>query len=396
VTAAQNRRPLRLRGGGTKDFYGATTSGEILDTRACAGIVAYEPTELGRDRTLRHPACRTRIHARRQRTDARLRAAALSAPRATLGGCVAAGLSGPRRASAGALRDFVLGARVVDGQGRLLSFGGRVMKNVAGYDVARLLAGSLGTLGVIVEVSLKVLPKPVEECTLRLEMPEGRAIEAMNRWAGQPLPISATVWQSGVLAVRLSGAASALREAASRLGGERRERAVMQAFWEGIREQTDPFFAGADPLWRVSVPTMTPPLALAGRTADRVERRAALAEDERQRLRGPRGHAQGGRPRDDLSRVGSLGGSFFGAFARGCALAPRAESRVRSGGNPQPGPARCGALGLGCRSARLAQRARRFGDECGGALFLHALARRVLAHRDPCPRDAGDDQRESR
>jgi glycolate oxidase FAD binding subunit len=261
--AAQNRRPLRLRGGGTKDFYGAATSGEILDTRACAGIVAYEPTEL-----VVTARCGTRLAELESTLGASGQMLAFEPPHfgaaATLGGCVAAGLSGPRRASAGALRDFVLGARVVDGQGRLLSFGGRVMKNVAGYDVARLLAGSLGTLGVIVEVSLKVLPKPVEECTLRLEMPEGRAIEAMNRWAGQPLPISATVWQSGVLAVRLSGAASALREAASRLGGERRERAVMQAFWEGIREQTDPFFAGADPLWRVSVPTMTPPLALPG------------------------------------------------------------------------------------------------------------------------------------
>ncbi len=261
--AAQNRRPLRVRGGGTKDFYGETTSGEILDTRACAGIIAYEPSEL-----VVTARCGTRLAELESALGANGQMLAFEPPHfgdaATLGGCVAAGLSGPRRASAGALRDFVLGARIVDGQGRFLSFGGQVMKNVAGYDVARLLAGSLGTLGVIVEVSLKVLPKPVEECTLRLEMPEGRAIEAMNRWAGQPLPISATAWQSGTLAVRLSGAASALREAASRLGGERREGAAMQAFWEGIREQADPFFAGADPLWRVSVPTLTPPLALPG------------------------------------------------------------------------------------------------------------------------------------
>ena len=261
--AAQNRRPLRVRGGGTKDFYGAATSGEILDTRACAGIVAYEPTEL-----VVTARCGTRLAELESTLGANGQMLAFEPPHfgaaATLGGCVAAGLSGPRRASAGALRDFVLGVRVIAGQGRLLSFGGQVMKNVAGYDVARLLAGSLGTLGVIVEVSLKVLPRPVEECTLRLEMPESRAIEAMNRWAGQPLPISATAWQSGFLAVRLSGAASALREAASRLGGERKDGAAMQAFWEGIREQTDAFFAGADPLWRVSVPTMTPPLALPG------------------------------------------------------------------------------------------------------------------------------------
>jgi glycolate oxidase FAD binding subunit len=261
--AAQDRRPLRLRGGGTKDFYGGTPSGEILDTRECAGVVAYEPSELV-------------VSARSGTPLAELESAlgangqmlAFEPPHfgagATLGGCIAAGLSGPRRASAGALRDFVLGIRVVDGQGRLLSFGGQVMKNVAGYDVSRLLAGSLGTLGVIVEASLKVLPKPAEECMLRLEMPEGRAIEAMNRWAGQPLPISATAWQGGVLAVRLSGAASALREAAARLGGECTEGALVQAFWQGIREQTDPFFSGADPLWRVSVPTVTAPLALPG------------------------------------------------------------------------------------------------------------------------------------
>jgi glycolate oxidase FAD binding subunit len=261
--AAQNRRPLRLRGGGTKDFYGGTPSGEILDTRECAGIVAYEPSEL-----VVSARCGTPLAELESALGANGQMLAFEPPHfgpaATLGGCIAAGLSGPRRASAGALRDFVLGARIVDGQGRLLSFGGQVMKNVAGYDLSRLLAGSLGTLGVIVEASLKVLPKPAAECTLRLEMPEGRAIEAMNRWAGQPLPISATVWQGGVLTVRLSGAASALREAATRLGGEHSDGASMQSFWQGIREQTDPFFSGADPLWRVSVPTASAPLALPG------------------------------------------------------------------------------------------------------------------------------------
>ena len=261
--AAQGRRALRLRGGGTKDFYGETPSGEILDTRDCAGIVAYEPSEL-----VVTARCGTPLAELESTLAANGQMLAFEPPHfgaaATLGGCVAAGLSGPRRAAAGALRDFVLGVRIVDGRGRFLSFGGRVMKNVAGYDVARLLAGSLGTLGVIVEVSLKILPRPAAECTLRLEMPESRAIEAMNRWAGQPLPISATAWQGGILTVRLSGAPSALREGAARLGGERSEGPGVQAFWQAIREQTDPFFAGADPLWRVSVPTLTAPLALPG------------------------------------------------------------------------------------------------------------------------------------
>jgi glycolate oxidase FAD binding subunit len=179
---------------------------------------------------------------------------------ATLGGCVAAGLSGPRRASAGAVRDFVLGVRMLDGRGRDLSFGGQVMKNVAGYDVARLLAGSLGTLGVILEVSLKVLPRPAMERTQRLAMGEAQALEAMNRWAGQPLPISATAWTGGELNVRLSGAESAVAAAARRIGGEEAD----TSFWSAIRDQSHAFFSGATPLWRLSLPSTTPALQLPG------------------------------------------------------------------------------------------------------------------------------------
>ncbi|MGH8673444.1 MAG: glycolate oxidase subunit GlcE [Burkholderiales bacterium] len=261
--AAETGRPLQVRGGGTKDFYGGVASGEILDTRSCAGIVSYEPSEL-----VVSARCGTRLAELESTLAASGQMLAFEPPHfgpgATLGGCVAAGLSGPRRAAAGALRDFVLGVRVVDGRGRLLSFGGRVMKNVAGYDLSRLLAGSLGTLGVIVEVSLKVLPKPAAECTLELEVPQDRAIEAMNRWAGMPLPVSATAWHGGMLSVRLSGASSALHAAAKRLGGERVEDAETDRFWENIREQTHAFFPAADPLWRLSVPPATPPLALSG------------------------------------------------------------------------------------------------------------------------------------
>ena len=183
---------------------------------------------------------------------------------ATIGGCVAAGLSGPRRASAGALRDFVLGAKIVDGRGQQLGFGGRVMKNVAGYDISRLLAGSLGTLGLILEVSLKVLPRPPAELTLRLELPQGKALESLNRWAGQPLPISASAWHDGDLALRLSGAASALQTAAEKLGGERVEPAGAACFWSAIREHSAPFFAGGTPLWRLSLPSHAPQVELPG------------------------------------------------------------------------------------------------------------------------------------
>ena len=183
---------------------------------------------------------------------------------ATVGGMVAAGLSGPRRAAAGAVRDYVLGVTVMDARGTAMRFGGTVMKNVAGYDVSRLLAGSMGTLALILDASLKVLPLPVAEATLRFEMPEDKAIEALNRWAGRPLPISASAWNGGDLSLRLSGAAAAVRAACGKLGGERIEEGEARAFWSGIREHTDPFFRTEMPLWRLSVPSATPPLALQG------------------------------------------------------------------------------------------------------------------------------------
>jgi glycolate oxidase FAD binding subunit len=258
--AAARRAPLRLRGGGTKDFYGDALRGEILDTRGYAGIVAYEPTELVV--TVR---CGTPLSELERTLEQNHQCLPFEPPHfgpaATVGGCVAAGLSGPRRASAGALRDFVLGVKLVDGRGQALSFGGQVMKNVAGYDVSRLTAGSLGTLGLIAEVSLKLAPKPQAEETLRLEAPQARALELVNRWAGQPLPISATAWHDGELSVRLSGSTAAVRAAAAKIGGSR----IDSAFWTGIREQTDAFFAGAEPLWRLSLPSAAPVAGLPGK-----------------------------------------------------------------------------------------------------------------------------------
>ena len=161
-------------------------------------------------------------------------------------------------------RDFVLGARLMDGRGEVLSFGGRVMKNVAGYDVSRLLAGSLGTLGIIVEVSLKTLPVPVAERTLRLELPQPKAIETMNRWGGRPVPISATAWRDGELMVRLSGAAAAVRAATERIGGESLDEQTAATFWREIRDHTDRWLATTLPLWRLAVPSTTPPIEVAG------------------------------------------------------------------------------------------------------------------------------------
>ncbi len=259
--AAADGRALRLRGGGTKDFYGGEPRGEALDTRGYAGVVAHEPTEL-----VVTARCGTPL--------AELEAALAAknqmlpfepphfGPAATVGGCVAAGLSGPRRAYAGALRDFVLGARLLDGRANLLTFGGQVMKNVAGYDVSRLLAGSLGILGVVLEVSFKVLPRPPVERTLRFGMSEASAIEALNRWGGRPLPLSASAWTDGELRLRLSGAEAAVRAAAADLGGETADDA--DAWWTSLREQTHAFFAGPAPLWRLSLPSSAGALALPG------------------------------------------------------------------------------------------------------------------------------------
>jgi len=262
-SAAAAKTPLRLRGSGSKDFYGQGLEGEVLDTRAYAGIVAYEPTEL-----VITARCGTRLAELETALRAQGQQLAFEPPHfgpgATLGGMVAAGLSGPRRQCAGAVRDFVLGVRMLDGRGDDLSFGGQVMKNVAGYDVSRTLAGSLGTLGLILEVSLKVPPLPFAEATLKLEMPQDKAIAMLNHWGGKPLPISACAWAEGDLGVRLSGAASAVKAAREAIGGESIEPGRAERFWLGIREQTDPFFCSDKPLWRLSVPSVAPPLALPG------------------------------------------------------------------------------------------------------------------------------------
>lgn len=262
--AAERRTPLCLRGGGTKEFYGNAPRGEVLDTRSHAGVVSYEPTELVVTARCGTPLSDLEAALEGQRQFLPFEPPHFSSG-ATLGGCVASGLSGPRRASAGALRDYVLGVKILDGRGRELSFGGQVMKNVAGYDVARLMAGSMGTLGLILEASLKVLPRPQVEETLRQEAPQVTALERVNAWAGQPLPVSATVWRDDELVVRLSGAEPAVRAAARRIGGESLAAEEAAQFWRGVREQTDAFFAGREALWRIALPSLTPPLELGGR-----------------------------------------------------------------------------------------------------------------------------------
>ena len=257
--AATERTHVRIRGSGAKDFYGLALIGDVLDTRACTGIVEYEPTELVLTARAGTPLAEVEAELAKNR-----QMLAFEPPHfgsaATLGGSVASGFSGPRRVSAGSARDFVLGVRMLNGLGEDLHFGGKVMKNVAGYDLSRLMTGSFGTLGLITEVSLKVLPVPEEERTVRFEMDEPMALDSLSRWAAKPLPLSASCHASGLLHIRLSGAGPAVEAAQRKLGGE--QIADGHAFWQSVREQTHPFFAGAATLWRLSIRATAVPLGL--------------------------------------------------------------------------------------------------------------------------------------
>ena len=263
---------LEIRGGGTKRFYGETPAGEPLDVTGLSGISSYEPSEL-----VVTARCGTPLAELEAVLAERGQCLPFEPPHfgatATVGGMVAAGLAGPSRACVGGLRDYMLGVTVLNGRGEVLSFGGQVMKNVAGYDVSRLMAGSLGTLGVICEVSLKVLPIAPATATLRFEMGEGSANEQHNRWGGQPLPLNASAWWDGALLLRLRGAMAAVQSAARALGGELIDGAHASAFWAGLREHSDDYFIGARRavesgsgarLCPLPLPPTAPPLALNG------------------------------------------------------------------------------------------------------------------------------------
>ena len=280
--AREQRTVLRVRGGGSKDHLGDISQGQVLDTTTCQGIVSYEPGELVV--TARAGTSLAEVEAL---LASRGQDLAFEPPRwgaqgatATIGGAVACGFSGPARASRGAVRDHVLGVQMINGRAQLLRFGGSVMKNVAGFDLSRLMAGSMGTLGLLVEVTLKVLPQPVAECTLRFELPQDRAITLVNQWAGQPLPLDASAWWDGLLVLRLRGAQAAVASATERFlreGAQPVPPEMAHGFWLGLRDHTDEFFAHAwrlvreqrvagATLWRLSVPATTPPLGLPGET----------------------------------------------------------------------------------------------------------------------------------
>ncbi len=284
--AGADGRVLRLRGAGSKDFWGQSLTGEVLNTRAYQGIVSYEPSEL-----VVTARCGTPLAELEAALAEKGQCLAFEPPHfgqgsaqgATVGGMVAAGLSGPARATAGAVRDFVLGARFINGLGEHLTFGGQVMKNVAGYDVSRLMAGSWGTLGLITEVSLKVLPVAPAEATLMCAgLPQKTALDLLHRWGGQPLPLNASAWVRDTTAqpvadylfVRLRGAVAAVQSATTRMTAD----AVAQGAqvtvmnnaeaaqdWRASGEQTLQFFDAPSPdacLWRLSLPQTAPVLDL--------------------------------------------------------------------------------------------------------------------------------------
>ena len=276
LNAAKNKTPLSIEGGGTKSWYGNTNNYAKLDTRSYSGILEYQPEELVITACAGTPL--KEIEAALKEKNQVL---AFEPPHfgenATFGGAIAAGLAGPGRITVGNFRDFVLGARILDGKGQDLSFGGKVMKNVAGYDVSRLLPGSLGTLSLLLEASVKVLPKPAATTTLRCQLSQEKALKALNEWAGQPLPLSASCWVgsanvgNGELTFRLAGAAAAVNAAiplmSSLVNAAELNKEVAEDFWNNLREQKISAFGnlGADQtLYRLALPAACGPVAISG------------------------------------------------------------------------------------------------------------------------------------
>lgn len=262
AAAYAHKTPLNIRAGNTKAFYGRAVAGEVLDVAAHVGIISYEPTEL--------------VLTARAGTPLRVIEAALAAQgqmlacepphlgaQATIGGTVACNLSGPRRAYAGSTRDFLLGCHVLNGKGERLHFGGEVMKNVAGYDASRLMCGALGTLGVLLDVSLKVLPVPSADMTMVLSVPDiDAALLQMNQLAGQAMPLSASAWVDGHLYLRYSGSVGTMDAIRQKQSGDVLENAA--EFWRSVRELQHDYFASPRPLWRIAVPQVASQPDLAG------------------------------------------------------------------------------------------------------------------------------------
>ena len=273
--AAKNKTPLSIEGGATKSWYGNANTYTKLDTRTYSGILEYQPEELVITACAGTPL--KEIEAALKEKNQVL---AFEPPHfgehATFGGAIAAGLAGPGRISVGNFRDFVLGTRILDGKGQDLSFGGQVMKNVAGYDVSRLMPGSMGTLALLLEASVKVLPRPAATATLRCHISQEKALRTLNEWAGQPLPLSASCWigngtGEGQLTIRLAGAAAAIKAAiplmSSLVNASEVDPQSAEVFWNDLREHKLPSFeniAADQTLYRLALPAACGPLIISG------------------------------------------------------------------------------------------------------------------------------------
>ena len=254
AAAADRGQPLCITAGGSHGFYGRAVAGEMLDVRAHRGIIDYQPGEL-----VVTARSGTPLHELEAALAAKNQMLAFEPPRhgegSTLGGAIACGLSGPGRACYGAARDFVLGATIINGKGEVLRFGGKVMKNVAGYDAARLMVGAQGTLGVLLEISLKVLPAPAHTATLQLDMPQAQAFRQLQQWLGEGLPVTASCYHGQQLSLRLGGTPSAVEAAIRRIRRVARAHACDNTLWRQLQDQRHAFFcADNQALWRISQP----------------------------------------------------------------------------------------------------------------------------------------------
>ena len=291
--ALKNKSPLSISAGNSKSFYGRKIAGKTLSVREHTGIINYQASEL-----VMTARAGTPLSEIKSALTANQQILPFEPPHfgetATLGGTIACGFSGPSRPWRGAARDFVLGCRMINGKGEVLRFGGEVMKNVAGYDVSRLMTGSLGTLGVLLDISIKVLPKPAHSLTLQLPCSETDCIALFSGWRQQNLPVSAAIYLDGAITLRLSGSPSVVDQTKKLLEGEIFE---SPNFWLSIREHQHPFFHGDQPLWRLSVPPATPLLQLNGDClidwagGQRWLRSEEPAEKIRQVVENVRGHA---------------------------------------------------------------------------------------------------------
>lgn len=260
--ACIQQQPLIIKAGDTKPFYGRNIQAETFSIAKHTGVIEYEPSELyisARSGTSLQEIQET-IAQHNQMLPCE---PALFGKSATLGGMVACGLSGPRRPYAGSVRDCILGTEIINGNGDPLHFGGRVMKNVAGYDVSRLMCGALGTLGIITSVTIRLLPMPEHEETIALTVDLDSAIKLMNQWANTPMPISATFYDGKNLFIRLSSSLSAARACKSKIGGDSITNS--ETFWNDVKEHIHPFFVSENPLWRISVPPNTAKLDIPGK-----------------------------------------------------------------------------------------------------------------------------------